>query len=163
MRRGYAVESTQNSSNPELRRRNDRRTSPTSPVSWSSLSGSRRRIRRKEDRANHFYVDRYDPATVLAFLCTLLLSVADAFLTLKLVHAGATELNPVMDFYLRAGPLPFLMAKYLLTASCLILLLVHKNCRVLAGRITTSNILFTMPFLYGLLIAYEMNLILSLG
>ena len=157
------MEFSQNSPNPERHRGSDRRNSPTSPVSLYSLSGLRRHIRRKEDRVNHLYVDRYDPASVLAFLCTLLLSVADAFLTLKLVHAGATELNPVMDFYLRAGPLSFLMAKYLLTSSCLILLLIHKNCRVLAGRMTVWSILFIVPFLYGLLIAYEVNLMLYLG
>jgi hypothetical protein len=157
------VEFSQNSPNPERRSSCDRRNNPTSPVSLQSLFGSRGHIRRKEDRASHLYVDRYDPASVLAFLCTLLLSVADAFLTLKLVHAGATELNPVMDFYLKAGPLPFLAAKYLLTATCLFLLLIHKNHRVLAGRMTAWKILFVVPFLYGLLIAYEVDLMLSLG
>jgi hypothetical protein len=39
----------------------------------------------------------------------------------------------------------------------------HKNCRVLAGRMTAWNILFIVPFLYGLLITYEVNLMLSLG
>jgi hypothetical protein len=157
------VDFSQNSPNLERRRGGDRRNSPTSPVSLHSLFGSRRHMRRKEDRTNHWYVDRYDPASVLAFLCTLLLSVADAFLTLKLIHAGAAELNPVMDFYLRAGPLYFLTVKYLLTSSCLIMLLMHKNCRVLAGRMTAWNILFIVPFLYGLLITYELNLMLSLG
>ena len=157
------MEFRRDSANLELRRGSDRRLNPTSPVSLSSLFGSRRHIRREEDRARHFYVDRYDSASVLAFLCTLLLSVADAFLTLMLVHAGATELNPVMDFYLSAGPLPFLMAKYLLTSSCLFLLLIHKNCRILAGRIPAWNILFAVPFFYGLLIVYEVDLILFLG
>jgi hypothetical protein len=154
---------SQHSPKPERRRGGDRRKSPTSPLSWHSLFGSRRHNRREADRANHWYVDRYDSASVLAFVSTLLLSVADAFLTLKLVHDGATELNPVMDFYLKAGPPPFVMAKYLLTASCLILLLVHKNYRVLAGRMATWNILYIVPFLYGLLIAYEVNLMLSFG
>jgi hypothetical protein len=157
------MEFTRNPPNPELRKQNDRRSSPTSPFSLRSLFGSRRHIRRKEDRASHFYVDRYDSASVLAVLCTLLLSVADAFLTLKLIHAGATELNPVMEYYLREGPLSFLMVKYLLTSSCLIVLLIHKNYRVLAGRITAWNILFIIPFLYGLLIVYEVDLLLSLS
>jgi len=157
------VEFSHKSPHTERRNGNDRRNSPTSPVSLFSLSGSRGHIRRKEDRTDHLYVDRYDSISTLAFLCTLLLSVTDAFLTLKLVHAGATELNPVMDFYLRAGPLPFLMAKYLLTSSCLILLLIHKNFRVLAGRMTAWNILLIVLFLYGLLIVYEVDLMLSFG
>jgi hypothetical protein len=156
------MEFEQRSSRPERRRGGDRRKSPTSPLSWRSLFGSRRHSRREADKANHWYVDRYDSASVLAFVCTLLLSVADAFLTLMLVHDGATELNPVMDFYLKEGP-PFILAKYLLTSTCLILLLIHKNYRLLAGRMTTCNILYIVPFLYGLLIVYEVDLMFSLG
>jgi len=152
---------TRNSHEPERRSGIDRRTRTTSPLSSRSLFGSRRRVRRKEDREIHYYVDRYDLTSVLAFLCTLLLSVADTFLTLLLVDAGASELNPVMDFYLKAGPIPFLMAKHLLTSSCLILFLVHKNYQLLSGRITPWNILVVVPFLYALLVAYELGLVLS--
>lgn len=144
---------------PERRSGIDRRARPTSPFTWSSLTGSRKYARRKSDRDVHYYVDRYGMPAVFAFFMTLLFSLVDAFFTMKLVSAGAQELNPVMDYFLRFGPVPFVVAKYLLTASGLTWLLIHKDYPMFKGRITGKILFLFVPIAYIALIAYEIVLV----
>lgn len=139
----------------------DRRARPTSPFSWASLRGSRRSSRRAEDLQRHQFVDVYSPAFLLVILVILSLCILDAFFTLELINRGAQELNPVMAFFLQMGHLPFLMVKYLLTASGLMALLILKNCTIWGGRISARAVLLTIPFLYFTLIAYEVALLRS--
>lgn len=144
---------------PERRSGKDRRAKPTSPFTWSSLRGSRRNARRAEDREKHRFVDVYSPAFLLAIAVILSLCVLDALFTLELISRGAQELNPVMAFFLQFGYLPFLLVKYILTASGLMTLLVLKNCTVWGGWISVKAVLLTIPFLYVILIAYELFLL----
>ena len=90
----------------------------------------------------------------------LSLSILDALFTLELIGRGAQELNPVMAFFLQFGHLPFLLSKYLLTASGLMALLILKNCTVWGGKISAKVVLLTIPFLYMILIGYEVLLLL---
>lgn len=145
---------------PDRRTQKDRRTKQTSPLSRRSLFGARTNTRRKEDRHVHFYVDRYSLRSILAVHFALILSIADAIFTLKLVGMGAQEINPVMNFFLQFGPLPFLMVKYVLTGSCLIWFLIHKNYYLFGGRISVKYILILVPILYTILIIYELTLVL---
>lgn len=137
----------------------DRRRSPTNPLSWSSFRGRRRRIRRDQDLKRHIYVDRYSHADLAAVVATLGLSVLDAIFTIYLTGHGAKEVNPVMEFYLGLGPFPFLLIKYVLTAGCLVFVLVHKNYHTLGGRLPVRILLFLVPVLYAILVAYELFLI----
>jgi hypothetical protein len=104
-------------------------------------------------------VDRYGRRSVLTIFAALLLSIADAFLTLKLVGLGATEINPVMDFCLRLGPATFLGVKYALTALGLTFLLIHKNYHLLKGRLQVKSLLAAIPLLYLALVVYELLLV----
>lgn len=144
---------------PERRSGIDRRARPTSPFSWSSLTGSRSYARRKADRDVHYYVDRYGYPAVFAFVVTLLFSLADAFFTMKLVASGAEELNPVMAYFLQFGPVPFVVAKYLLTASGLTWLLIHKDYPMFNGRITGKALFLFVPIGYTALLIYEIFLV----
>jgi hypothetical protein len=142
----------------ERRSGTDRRQRPTSPLSVSSLFGSRRQGRRKTDRLAHHYVDRYGMRAVGAVLASLLLCMIDGFMTLYLLSQGAQELNPVMDYFLRIGPLAFLLVKYLITGVCLTWLLVHKDYPMMRGLIRGKSLLVAVPVLYGLLVLYELYL-----
>lgn len=141
------------------RRRKDRRTRPTNPLSSSSRSGQRKTVRRREDRLNQPYVDRYSLRSVSIVVFILILSVTDAVFTLRLIGMGGKELNPVMDFFLGLGPVPFLLVKYLITGSCLLLFLIHKNRLVYRGRVSIKAVLIAVLFLYVLLIFYELTLL----
>lgn len=146
----------------ERRSGKDRRSRPTSPLTVSSLAGSRKYYRRKEDRKRYYFVDLYSPLVVTLYLTTLVLSLVDALLTLRLIEAKFGELNPVMDFFLQKGPTPFIIAKWALTSLGLTVLLVLKNVYVWRGRIRTAALLAIFPFLYLVLIAYELIMVMNL-
>lgn len=137
----------------------DRRRKPTSPFSLSSLFGSRRYGRRKEDRLIYYYVDRYGWRSISAVLTSLLLCLTDAFMTLHLLSRGAQELNPVMDYFINIGPIHFLAVKYAITGVALTWLLIHKDYPLFKGRIKGKNLLLPVPVLYALLVAYELFLV----
>jgi hypothetical protein len=91
-------------------------------------------------------------------MASLGLCLVDAFMTLHLLSRGAQELNPVMDFFLRIGPIHFLLAKYLVTGVSLAWLLIHKDYPLLKGRLRCRSLLFVVPILYALLVVYELFL-----
>lgn len=141
------------------RRRQNRRSNPTSPLTASSLFGKRKNIRRDEDSLTQPYVDLYSFSSVLGVLVTLTLSVADAIFTLKLISLGASELNPFLDFFLQLGPIPFLTVKYILTGTCLVFFLVNENRMVFWGRLRVKLLLAFSLLLYFVLIFYELVLL----
>ncbi len=139
----------------ERRSGKDRRARPTSPFTIQSLRGSRSHYRRKEDTRKLFFVDLYSPLSVAVLIFTVCLSVVDAFLTLTLVGHNAEELNPVMDFFLKLGPFHFIMVKWFLTAFGLTTLLILKNYYLWHGKVRAAVLLFIFPFLYLMLVGYE--------
>lgn len=150
----------QNLPQADRRTQSDRRDRPTSPLTSTSLLGSRSYLRRADDRKAASYVDRYGARSVLTTLLIILLSVVDATLTLRLVSLGAKEVNPVMDFFLGFGAVPFLAAKYVLTGICLVWFLIHKNFTIWGGRVKVKYILLSLLMMYGILIGYELLLLL---
>jgi hypothetical protein len=145
----------------ERRSGKDRRAGPTSPFTRQSLAGSRQHYRRNQDARKSYFVDRYSPFWMAVLICTLVLSIADAFLTLRLLGGDIHELNPVMDFFLRLGPYHFIIIKWFLTAGGLITLLVLKNHYLWKGRLRTMAVLVILPFLYLVLVAYEISMVVS--
>ncbi len=133
----------------------DRRKRPTSPLSWSSLRGRRRFVRRKEERNIPHYVDRYEGSLTFIVIAIMILTLLDAFFTLILINHGARELNPIMGFLLSKGEWTFLLGKYLLTALCITILIIHKNFFIFQQKIRLKDILYCLFTLYLFLIVYE--------
>ncbi|MFZ0932044.1 MAG: DUF5658 family protein [Syntrophobacteraceae bacterium] len=146
----------------ERRTGKDRRSRPTSPFTLQSLVGSRRHYRRNQDARKFYFVDLYSPFSAILLILTLILSLTDAFLTLNLVGKDIEELNPVMDFFLKLGPIQFIMVKWFLTAFGLISLLVLKNYYLWQGRVRTVVVLAILPFLYLMLVSYEIYMMVHL-
>ena len=140
----------------------DRRDGQTLPFKVKSLFGTRRGSRRREDARKYYFVDVYSPFFLAVLLGTMILSLTDAFLTLKLVGENCRELNPVMGFFMQMGPYPFIIVKWLFTAIGLTVLLVFKNYHLWGGKIRAQTILVVFPFLYLILIAYEICMVLDL-
>jgi hypothetical protein len=88
--------------------------------------GRRRMLRRKTDRRRFFLFDYYSPKLFYAMVLVLMLSVADALLTLWLVSVGAEELNPVMAYFLDYGPNIFLLSKYLMTSISVVIVVLFN-------------------------------------
>lgn len=139
----------------------DRRARHTSPFAIRSLFGSRRHYRRKEDTQKYFFVDIYSPFSAGVLLFTLVLSVVDAFLTLRLVGCDIKELNPVMGFFMKLGPFQFIMAKWFFTAFGLLTLLIFKNYYLWKGKLRTAALLVILPILYLGLVSYEIYLMVN--
>jgi hypothetical protein len=139
----------------------DRRAAPTSPFTLKSLFGARTSSRRKEDFTRYYFFDRYSPFFVILLIVTLLLSLFDAFLTLRLMDGNFRELNPVMEYFINLGPSPFLLVKWLLTVFGLLTLLILKNFYLWGGKIKAETILVVIPFLYLVLITYEIVLVVN--
>jgi hypothetical protein len=102
----------------------DRRRRRMSDLRWLFRMGRRRGVRRGSDRLGLHFMDYYSPRIFYVLVLVLLLSVADAFLTLWLMDNGAVELNPVMAYFLAVGDDAFLAAKYFLTSLSVIIAVV---------------------------------------
>ena len=94
-------------------------------------------------------------------LLIVMLSIIDAILTLHLVDRGATELNPVMNYYLGHGPLAFFWVKYMLTSAALIIVLTNKTAYLFNTRFQVKIlfVVFLVPFV--LVIQWEIYLLYS--
>jgi len=137
----------------DRRKQSDRRKFPTRPFSKYMFKGKRRHARREEEDQN-YYVDRYDAKYLALVLSILLLCVFDAYFTLKIIHDGGKELNPLMIKFLDRFPEMSLLVKYLITVISLVILLVHKNF-ILFGKVKAYFFLYVIFFLYFFLVFYE--------
>jgi hypothetical protein len=138
---------------PERRTRSDRRTRTFRALIHGSFHPRRRAPRREEDRSIAS-VDWHHPQWLAVAILTLLLSSADAFLTLVLLQRGATEANPFMEPLVGGSPLLFTVIKFGLTSGGMTLLILLARMRVF-GRVPVSFLLYGVLFLYTVLVAYE--------
>ena len=139
----------------------DRRKENRSFVDKYLLIGKRETMRREEDKSASSRLDRYSNKTLAVILTIILLSTLDAIFTLSLVKDGATELNPIMAFYLNHSPLLFFWMKYLLTLAPILLVLLHQNAYFFRNKIQVKKlyILYIVP--YFLVVNWEMFLLIS--
>jgi hypothetical protein len=145
----------------EERRRIDRRTNNKARLKYLLFNGRRERSRRDEDRGKAFIFDRYNQKLFLAITVILVLSILDAALTLVVIQRGATELNPVMAYFLEHGTLTFIVAKYVLTSIGVIILLIFKNVFLTKIKIYTHSLFPCVIFVFMTVIAWELFLIYS--
>ncbi len=145
--------------NEENRRGQDRRTNHKARLKYLLFNGRREGIRREDDRNKVFFFDRYNPKLFAAITAILMLSIFDALLTLILIDHGSSELNPVMAYFLQHGLLPFIVAKYFLTSSGVVILLVFKNVFLTKIKIYTHSLFSAVIIAFGAVIAWELFLI----
>ncbi len=128
-------------------------------LSKHSRVGKRQVVRRREDRQKSYGVDRYSLKTFVTILLVISLSILDASLTLFLIHNGASEVNPVMAYFLDHGPLVFFGAKYLITSCSLLFLLPYMNSYIFGTKVRAKIlfVLFAIPF--ALVVNWELYLI----
>ena len=124
------------------------------------FGGSRQMVRRAEDRKRIIMLDRYESSLLFSVLTILCLSLVDGALTLLLVGQGATELNPVMEYYLTLGPKNFLLAKYGITALALfILVALHaftfRGYRIQDYLLPFCKLTFTSVIIWELFLLYR--------
>jgi len=122
------------------------------------LRGRRVAMRRAEDRARPYLVDRVTwPVFVLAVLL-LVLTLVDGLMTVELLDHGFEEANPVMRFLLDRGTWAFFAGKYVLTAVFLPVALVMNQYRLFGTRFRVGHFIPVVAGLYLILIAYQIGL-----
>ncbi len=137
----------------------ERRRSAFPALRYVFFGGRRRRVRRVEDRWQIVILDRY-PAGLLAIIVGILfLSLMDAFLTLNLIEHGATEINPVMNYFLDKGPTVFTVAKYTITSAAVIIFVLVRNSVIRGSRFQTER-LFTFALVcFAIVVVWQFVLI----
>jgi hypothetical protein len=147
---------------PPERRRGERRRQ----VLWALLLGNfraRRRAPRRVGEQALAAVDWHHPQWLATAILIVLLSSADALLTLALVAQGAYETNPLMRPLVYAtSALPFALVKVGLTAGGVVLLTLVARMR-LFGRLPAGLLLYAVLAGYAVLILYEFGMLDALG
>lgn len=141
----------------ERRRAADRRRRTLRSLLTGSFNPRRYGPRRARD-GSLTSTDWHEPQWLAIALVILLLSVADAVLTLTLVQHGALEANPVMAAFLAVDPDLFVAFKLGLTAGGVVLLTVVAKVRAF-GHLPVGAILYTVLTAYAALITYEVWLL----
>ena len=144
--------------NSERRLGRDRRQRQIRWYKYFLIPGNRQMVRRCDDRKLIIILDRYRPTLLFSVMIVLCLSLVDGALTLLLMERGAVELNPVMRYYLTLGPATFLMAKYLITALALLILVGLHSITFSDHRIH----IFLLPFCilsFGSVVIWELFLL----
>lgn len=123
----------------------DRRALTLRTLLASGLAPRRRGGRRAGDKDT--FVDFHDPRLLVPALAMLLLSIADGFLTVRLMTDGAEETNPLLEFVLHEHPRLFAAVKIGLTGVGVLLLVALAQARVF-------KVVRVSLFLHGLVAAY---------
>jgi len=144
---------------PDNRELDDRRMFSWRTVMYGFLR-SRRRGHRRWSEDEPVFSDYHHPWLFFLSVGIMLLSTTDAFLTLRLIDLGATEINPVMAAVMGGGTLAFAASKMLLTGLSVLTLVFLARARVFS-RFRTGLAL-TMAFsIYCCLVCYEFVLLVG--
>jgi len=108
----------------------DRRKRKIPLLKYLLFGGRRKMIRRGEDQQRIIILDNYSPGLLAFVLIILTLSLVDGFFTLHLTDRGASEVNPLMAYFLNLSPWAFMSAKYLLPALSVLCFLILNNLQI---------------------------------
>jgi hypothetical protein len=113
----------------------------------------RRRGGRRAGEQEHL-VDHHEPYLMFLAVVMLVLSVIDAFLTVKLLGSGAEEANPLLAFVLNEHPRLFAVTKMALTGLGVVLLVAVARQK-LFRLVRAGAFLQLLVLAYFALVAYE--------
>jgi hypothetical protein len=116
---------------------------------------SRRHALRRESDEEVIFLDWHHPWLFFLATGTMLLSCADAFLTLQLIELGMIEANPVMSAIMAHGTSVFTSTKLAMTAVGILMLVFLAKARFL-NRVRTGQFLTMFFSFYACLVCYEL-------
>jgi hypothetical protein len=140
------------------RRSLDRRSRRRPPLKYMIFGGRRFYARRDSDKTDFIFVDRYSPWLLVVIVLLIILSLADAFFTLYLIEHGATEINPIMAYFLSLGIWAFIFSKYFITCSGILCLLVAHNLYFKPLRMHVKSIFPAVILIFLLIIGWQIYL-----
>lgn len=101
------------------------------------------------------FLDWHHPWLFFLSVGTMILSCADAFLTLQLIQRGMVEINPLMNLAMQQGTDVFVGAKLAMTATGIFTLVFLAKFRFL-NRFRTGVFLTAFFSGYAMLVCYEL-------
>jgi hypothetical protein len=116
---------------------------------------SRRRVNRRTADDEIVFLDWHHPWLFFLATGTMLLSCADAFLTLQLMNVGMVETNPFMQAVMAQSTLLFTSTKLAMTAFGILVLVFLAKSRFL-NRFRTGLLLTIFFTCYACLVCYEL-------
>ena len=116
---------------------------------------SRRHKHRREIDTEIIFLDWHHPWLFFLSVGTMLLSCADAFLTLQLLNLGMIEANPIMQSALDRGTEFFIALKLVMTALGIFVLVFVAKAQFL-NRFRTGLFLTVFFSAYACLVCYEL-------
>jgi hypothetical protein len=131
----------------------DRRAKATKPLSKYTFVGKRKAARRKNEMEN-YYVDQYEKKYIVLFGFVLIFSIFDTLLSLEIVELGGNEINPILGSLMNKNVVLALTIKYLVTATAILIILIHKNFRILK-IIKVSSVITMIFIIYFVVFVYE--------
>jgi hypothetical protein len=135
----------------------DRRRS-TLLALWVGSFARRRQSARRAAEHGPASTDWHHAQWLAVAIAILLLSCADALLTLTLLHLGAEEANPFMAPLVTGSGRSFAFWKLGLTSTAVIILTVLARVRAF-GRFPAGWVLYAALLLYIALVGYELWLL----
>jgi hypothetical protein len=138
---------------PEQRISEDRRA-----FSWRTVvfgfARSRRCDLRRDDEGEVLFLDSHHPWLSFLAVGIMLLSCADALMTLQLLQLGMVEVNPVMAAVIEHGTGAFASMKMAMTGIGILTLVFLAKARFM-DRVRTGLFLTMFFSAYSCLICYE--------
>ena len=138
----------------------DRRTFSWRTVAYG-FTLSRRHTHRRSADDDVIFLDWHHPWLFFLATGTMLLSCADAFLTLLLIDHGMIEANPVMNAVMAQGTTVFTGTKLAMTAFGIFVLVFLAKARFM-NRMRTGLFPTTFFTFYACLVCYELVNLLRL-
>lgn len=137
---------------------NDRRSNKVPGIKSLFIYRRRQATRREDDKYKISYFDLYGSGIFAAIVLILFLTIVDALLTLFLIDFGASEINPIMAYFLNFGPFTFMGVKYFLTCFSVIILLIFNNVFLKTLKIFTRSLFSYVIGLFMIVIGWELFL-----
>ena len=139
--------------------REQRNSAERRQFSWRTVfygfAFSRRHAHRREVDNEVIFLDWHHPWLFFLATGTMLLSCADAFLTLQLINLGMIEANPFMNAMMSQSTLLFTSTKLAMTAIGILVLVFLAKAHFM-NRLRTGLFLTIFFSFYACLVCYEL-------
>jgi hypothetical protein len=142
------------------RRAADERRELTWRTVFFGFTRSRRHAPRRDDDSGVVFLDWHHPWLFFLAVGIMLLSCADAFLTLTLMQHGMIEANPLMARMLGHGGAAFAISKVVMTGTSILILVFLAKFRFM-NRFRTGLLLTFFFSVYCCLVCYEIVQLLA--
>jgi len=149
--RGSAAEAPSDS---ERRARSDRRNRVWWALLYGSFNPRRRRPPRRLDDSRFHSLDWHAAHLLAVAIGILLLSVADAFMTVTLLAGGAVEVNPIMAAVVYRSVALFAAAKMGMTGAGVAVMVVLARYRFMR-LVRVDAVMYGVLIVYAVLLTYE--------